>query len=346
MKILHISNFVQKHNGRLFWNSAFKLSNGFTRLGHNVLNFSERDIARDNFLRSSIYGKKLLNERIIQVLKNYNPDLVVIGHADLVFNETLKKIKSHNSKIKIIQWNVDHPLMNNTIGKIIDKSEYISETFITNGDPTIKKAAINNMRISFIPNLFDQSIDNLEIYKNNNFEYDIFFAMSHGVGSGKLKKNKKDGREETLNKINLDHEINDNFFGINGREPIWGQYFLDEMQKSPMGINLNQGEPMYLYSSDRIASYIGNGLCTFLQSNRGLEELYNDTEAVYFQNDEELIDKIKFFKKNIEKSKKISMNGWRKSHECFNEKVICNYIISKTLNLKISNQSWPEISYV
>ena len=112
-----------------------------------------------------------------------------------------------------------------------------------------------------------------------------------------------------------------------------------------MGINLNQGVPVYLYSSDRIASYIGNGLCTFLQSNRGLEELYTDTEAVYFKNDEELIDKIKFFKKNIEIAKKISASGWHKSHESFNEKVICSYIINKTFNLKISNQFWPEVSY-
>ena len=112
-----------------------------------------------------------------------------------------------------------------------------------------------------------------------------------------------------------------------------------------MGINLNQGKPVYLYSSDRIASYIGNGLCTFLQSNRGLEELYTDTEVVYFQNDEELIDKIKFFKNNAEAVRKISVSGWKKSHESFNEKVICSYIINKTFNLKISNQFWPEVSY-
>ena len=46
MKILHVSNFGDKHNGRLYWNQCFKISNGFIRNGHNVYNFSERDKSR------------------------------------------------------------------------------------------------------------------------------------------------------------------------------------------------------------------------------------------------------------------------------------------------------------
>ena len=156
MKILHISNFVQKHDGRLFWNSAFKFSNGFTRLGHNVLNFSERDIARNNIFGSNKFGIKKLNKRILNTVKNYNPDLIVMGHADLVENDTLKLIKKNYPNIKIILWNVDHPLMNNTISKIKKKSKYVSNTFITNADNILKSAAINDMEISFISNLFDK----------------------------------------------------------------------------------------------------------------------------------------------------------------------------------------------
>lgn len=345
MKILHISNFVQKHDGRLYWNAAFKFSNGFTRLGHNVLNFSERDIARDNLLRSSKYGIRKLNHRVIKVVKNYSPELIVLGHANLVSNETLKKIKKFNSRIEIIQWNVDHPLMNNTIEKIKNKSFYVSQTFITNGDSIMKNAAINDMKVSFIPNLFDRSIENLKIFNNNEFDYDIFFAMSHGVGSGKLKKDKLDGREKILDQIELDMEIKNNFFGFKKKEPIWGQYLLNEIQKSPMGINLNQGRSIYIYSSDRIATYIGNGLCTFVLANNGIEEIYNDDEVVFYNDTEDLIDKIKYYKKNIEKRNNISIKGWEKSHENYNEINICEYILNKTFNRKIKNQKWPEITY-
>ena len=50
MKILHVSNFGDRHNGRLYWNQCFKISNGFVRNGHNVYNFSDRDKSRSSIL--------------------------------------------------------------------------------------------------------------------------------------------------------------------------------------------------------------------------------------------------------------------------------------------------------
>ena len=50
MKILHISNFVQKQKGRLYWNHCFKINNGFIRNGHNLCLFSDRDMSRMNRL--------------------------------------------------------------------------------------------------------------------------------------------------------------------------------------------------------------------------------------------------------------------------------------------------------
>ena len=44
LRILHITNFNERHNGRLFFNTGRRLNNGFIRLGHSVLEFSDRDI--------------------------------------------------------------------------------------------------------------------------------------------------------------------------------------------------------------------------------------------------------------------------------------------------------------
>ena len=60
MKILHISNFVQKHDGRLYWNHCFKINNGFIRSGHNVLSFSDRDVGRQDLI-NKINNNKTLN---------------------------------------------------------------------------------------------------------------------------------------------------------------------------------------------------------------------------------------------------------------------------------------------
>ena len=150
MRILHVSNFVQKHNGRLYWNMPFRINNGMTRLGHNVLNFSDRDIARDNILRSSSIGKSEVNNRLIITCKNYQPDLIILGHSDIITNSTLSNIRNILPNCKIIMWNVDHLLINNTLKKLQDRSEFVDECFITTGDKMISGAAKNKMNIHFI----------------------------------------------------------------------------------------------------------------------------------------------------------------------------------------------------
>ena len=52
-----------------------------------------------------------------------------------------------------------------------------------------------------MPNCVDKSLDNLKVYKNKSTKSDIFFAMSHGVHRGILKKGKVDQRETFINKL-------------------------------------------------------------------------------------------------------------------------------------------------
>ena len=44
LKIMHITNFNDRFNGRLHYNTGRRLNNGFIRNGHNVLSLSDRDI--------------------------------------------------------------------------------------------------------------------------------------------------------------------------------------------------------------------------------------------------------------------------------------------------------------
>ena len=46
LKILHITNFNERLDGRLFFNTGRRINNGFIRLGHSVLGFSDRDIQK------------------------------------------------------------------------------------------------------------------------------------------------------------------------------------------------------------------------------------------------------------------------------------------------------------
>jgi hypothetical protein len=139
MRVLHVSNFVQRHKGRLFWNHAFKISNGFIRNGHSVYNFSDRDVSKINLI-NKFNNEKNTNLDLISTAKNYNPDLLVIGHADKIHNITILKLKKMNPDLKIIEWNVDNYSLDNTENKLKHRSKVVDHIFITNGDEIISSA--------------------------------------------------------------------------------------------------------------------------------------------------------------------------------------------------------------
>ena len=64
LRILHITNFNERHNGRLFFNTGRRLNNGFIRLGHSVLEFSDRDIVSRGKSIRDIYGSSTLNDKL------------------------------------------------------------------------------------------------------------------------------------------------------------------------------------------------------------------------------------------------------------------------------------------
>lgn len=345
MKILHISNFVQKQKGRLYWNHCFKINNGFIRNGHNVCIFSDRDMSRMNKL-NKLNNNRSLNKDLLSTFKNFNPDIVVIGHADKVHNKTLEEFKSIKRDVKIIEWNVDNYFLDNTEIKFKHRSHIVDAFFITNADESIKSCLSNNNSISFFPNIFDSSIECLKIFENKSFEYDVFYALSYGVGSGKIKSSKSDyDREFYLDFIkNNCPNIKTNFFGYDGVQPVWGYDFEREISKSPISLNLSRKPYLKYYSSDRISQYLGNGSCIFIDINSQLEDLFASNEVIFFDPND-----MKDFQKKIERCsinkdevKRIAKRGWEKGHKNYNEKIITSYFLDVAFNSKITNEyGWP-----
>ena len=61
-----------------------------------------------------------MNEKLIKTCKNYKPDLIVLGHADLISEDSLGELKDILPQIKIVQWFLD-PL--NTKGPDYSKNK-------------------------------------------------------------------------------------------------------------------------------------------------------------------------------------------------------------------------------
>ena len=108
-----------------------------------------------------------------------------------------------------------------------------------------------------------------------------------------------------------------------------------------MAINLSRGKPIKHYSSDRIASLMGNGLLTFIHKDYKYNDFFTKNEIVTYKNISELNKKLIFYKKNNSLLKKIAKSGCEKAHKIFNNKIIADYIVKKTMDIKLNTKlSW------
>ncbi len=335
-KIMHITNFNERFDGRLHYNTGRRLNNGFIRNGHNVLSISDRDILHNNKNIKDISGNISLQKKVIDAFKNFKPDLIVLGHADRVSNDTLFKLKEIDKNLKISQWFLD-PLSKygpdhliNT-KRILDKISCVDATFLTT-DPGSLSIKIPNS--FFIPNPADKTFEILKNYEKN-CPYDVFFAMSHGVHRGILKSGKEDNREIFINKlINKNQDLKFDVYGMNDVQPIWADDFIKKISNSYMGLNLSRGKPIKYYSSDRIVQLVGNGLLTFIDQNTYLSDFFSNKELVFYKNIDDLSFKLSKYKKDKKNGKKIARNGRNKYLKYFNSDLVSEYILKKTLNYK------------
>ena len=336
LKILHLTNFNRRFNGRLQYNTGRRLNNGFVRLGHNVLTLSDRDIIHDNKKLLDPTGKNKLQNSIILNYKNFKPDCIVLGHADSIDSDTLTQLRDEYKHLRICQWFLD-PVHKNAPDyiknnkRIIKNSNNIDFTFLSSC-PSLLKNKINNS--FFIPNPADKSFEILKNYENN-CPNDVFFAMSHGVHRGILKDGKYDQREKYIKKlIKNNSKIKFDIYGMNKIQPVWGNDFLDAISKSKMGLNLSRGKAAKYYSSDRIAQLLGNGLLTFIDEQTQFHDLVGKNSIVYYSNFDDLSYKINKYKKDIKIAKKIAKNGRDIYLKHFNSTIVGDYMLSKLFDYK------------
>tara|TARA_B100000795_G_scaffold195039_1_gene149239 strand:+ start:293 stop:2407 length:2115 start_codon:yes stop_codon:yes gene_type:complete len=343
LKILHVTNFNERHNGRLFYNTGKRINNGFIRQNHSVLEFSDRDIVSYYRNVGDLNGANGLNKKLIEVISNYVPDLIVLGHADLIKIETLKFIKKNYPHIKIAQWFLDRMDSHWSFNKnrFLDKIDIIDISFCTTNPGILNFDKKYN--IKYMPNPVDESFERLRNFNLNNFNNDVFFAMSHGVHRGVLKKGKFDEREIFINKLlKKSPNIRFDLYGMNNKQPVWADNFINSIAQSKIGLNLSQGKPAKHYSSDRFSQLIGNGLLVIVDEKTEFKKFFNNDEIIFYKNINDLSQKIIKYSNDDKLRKNIAKKGTEKYFKYFNSTLIAKFIIDKTFNIKSNKYYWEQ----
>lgn len=339
LRILHIANRAEKHWGNRFYSYPYKMNNGFVRNGHCVYWLSDRDITRSlSVVPSRSLNAAKCNRKILEVCRNFGPDVVVFAHSEILKNETLQAIREKHKAI-IVQYNFDL-LHDENIKKLNSRNGYVDFNFITTGGDVLGKLANKGSSYAYMPNPVDASIDCLQNFANKDLPIDVFFAgqVSDRVDSSDLRT-----QIESLPK-----DLSGLKIGLyNG---LWGYDYLKILGQAKMGLNISVGlkekdnghYSQTYYSSDRIGQYLGNGLLTFVEKKFQLSSVYGPNCLVEVENYEELKDRILFFSKNDALRVKQAEKSYLLAHAQFNEKLVTRYILEVATGSSFSHSyQWP-----
>ena len=342
LRIVHVTNFNERHDGRLYFNTGRRINNGLIRLGHSILEFSDRDIQKYYKNFKDLSGSKRLNSKLLNTCNNFRPDMIILGHADSIYPQTLKDLKKNYPSLKIAQWFLDPlnrkgPDFNKNKQRIMNKIEFVDESFLTTS-PKALSFIRNKEKFHFIPNPADSSFETLSNF-TKSCNMDVFYALSHGVHRGVLKRGKFDERINFVSQLmSITPNVKFDVYGANNVQPVWADNYLKAIANSKMGLNLSRGEPIKYYSSDRITQIIGNGLVTLIDEKTCYRDFFDDDEMVFYKNLNDLSEKIVKVARDEKLRKKIGKNGKNKYLKYFNSTNVAEFIIKKSLNLKSKNR--------
>lgn len=327
MRILHSDNLMIRRYGHLKVSTGRKLFNGMIRNNWKVCEYSERDIAKfEAPLGIKPLGIRAANRRFIETFENFKPDILLIGHSDLLTNETLKTVKDIAPSVPIIYRNVDPLWRERNVRMIHHRKEVVDAIFVTTAGEPLKQFCTGRNIVGYIPNATDTATESFNNSTKTRFERDLLYC-----GRG----NKSDDRYPLIVELHtkLKDKLRFETFGIYGNPGVYGQGYDHLLETSKMALNLNRYEDWPLYSSGRISQIMGNGLLAFIWDKGDMRHFFNDEQVAFFKDKESLLQQIERFQSDDALRQAVAANGRKFYHENFSGQKVVRFMVETALGL-------------
>lgn len=352
MRVLHVSHQQLKYLGARNYFLPVRINNGFIRNNHEVYWFSDRDVARcSSFFGSRKTGVGASNRKLLEVCRNFQPDVIALSSADVIRPETLIEARRLFPNVAIFQYYIDPLFIESNDRNVRSKAEAVDWTFVTTAGPVLARVAGMHSKVAFIPNPVDSSIDIHRCHERTDQPYDVFFAghMPKWIDPDDLR-----GRAHELIRERLP-QARCAIYGHGPGKSLFGAAFMQALGEARIGLNFSQRVPqakvgpggeLYMYSSDRIGLYQGNGLLVFSTRAFSLAELYGKDALVEVEGADEFIDALRYYLEHDAERQRVARTGYELGHREFNERLVSQYMVEATLGLPFSHAyRWPTESY-
>ena len=267
-----VANFGRRNKYDAFYNVESKLRTGFARAGHNVIGFSERDAAEEASPFASKWGGVArMRRRLTMIASHYRPHLMLFGHADLLDGETFDALRKAAPEARLAQFNVDSIHRVRTMAGFAARARHVDVSFITTADGgELRSLAPRPGTIRYFPNPVDTGVETGRVFESPRtaLNYDGQF-LGTGIGT----------REAQI--LDIEARLPDGFrFNRGGRSfgarSLQSVAYLEALCEAAMTPNLPLDDAIpvpFLYSSDRIAQLLGQGVAVLTSASARLDQV-------------------------------------------------------------------------
>lgn len=338
MNILYLGNAQGFLNSHKFYLTPQKLINGFTRLGHNVYVFNDRDFARySNIFRSQKLGSKRMNAKVLEVCRGFRPELIVLGHCKNVTNETLAEVRRILPGVRILYRNVDPLSSPQNVRDIRQRVGQVEGIFITTAGDGLDQFSNDFGGVYFVPNPVDPHLEHKRAFENDAADIDFLFLASY-------LRDQQDHRHITATFL-IENQggirLRIGGAGIN-EDQVFGAEYLEVLGRSKMGLCMNKTQDYYLYASDRMSQYMASGILAFIPEGPRFEDILGKDAFVSFKANEELLEKIHYYLAHDDERRAIARRGHEKVHDFFRVEKVCQFMIERAFDHPLSmDYRWP-----
>jgi len=331
MRVLHIAYQQLRRYGQTRVSWAQKLSFGLIKNDHYLQTFSDRDIAAfEAPLGIRYLGVGKANKRLLEMVDAMEPDLVIAGHCDMISNDTLREVKKLAPNCFIAHCNNDPLFVPSNVERIASRASVSDAVFVSTGRRELKQFEGIGARLYHMPNPVEASVEVLDNSRITDLPIDLLFCSNATKFTQRL---------EMVGRIKeaVKDQMNFKTYGSFGEAPVWGRDYDRALAETKMGLNLNRQEGDYWYSSARMAQLAGNGILQFTHSGPRFDELLPEESAVYFNDEDDLLAKIREFHFDDAKRQHWASRARQFYHQEMNSRLYAQYIVEASMGIPFSH---------
>ena len=347
MRILHVGNFGSRAKGAFLHSVAPKLSRGMIRAGHQVVDFADRDVAR----AGTLFGARKLggahaNRTLARLAHDMRPDLLVLGHADTIHAVTLAALRRAMPAMRVLQWNVDPLFEPDNIARLRGKLAVVDATLVSTAGPALLPLRRAGMRLGFLPNPVDFSIESGRADLAAVLPYDLFFACGHPSRPRRTLCGQDWDMEDFFAALRRAvPSLRTRLAGLDGQPHLAGAAYQEALGQCAAGLNASRRQDGLLYSSDRMAHMAGNGQAVLIDRATGYGTLFGPDEMGFFSSLDELAGLLRRLIAEPAQRQAMAAAGRARYHALFNETLVARYVLGVAFDTHDpADYPWPTLT--